>query len=214
VGKETPEGTDASKLYIGEVTVASGAVSDYHARQHGDTFISQWEDGEVVDITAGTGIESFEYYHGLNSEYLDVSVQVCATIGGSVEVLGFTSLTYGGLDVSIDATGLGVSKTGTVVYTAPTVVPAVLVPNTPQILSGGYQSNAGGVSDTIAVAITGKDTVTGELTGNLYTNNAVRIKWDKNRIWVKNAASGKFYKSFGDVVVTSGYIRVIVRRRG
>lgn len=206
----TEDSSDLTKIYIGEVTLASGS-SSYKTRHFGDTFIGQWQ---PINVAEGSGITQIDFYHGLNSEYLDISVQACSTIGGYIEELGMTSITYSGFDLALNLASLEAVKSGTVGYSvAPSLTPGYLTPSAPQALTNPVL-NPGGISDTISVAIAGQDEATGSLTGDLWTNNAVKVKWDKNNIYVKNAVAGKFFKNFEDSVITSGYIRVIVRRRG
>jgi len=208
--EDTEDAADLTKIYIGEVTLDTGA-SSFNTRHFGDTFIGQWQ---PINVGEGSGIVPVDFYHGLNSEYLDISVQACSTIGGFIEELGMTTITYSGFDVAVNVDSLEAAKTGTVGYSvAPSLTPGYLTPADPQALTNPVL-NPGGISDTISVSITGQDDVTGALTGDLWTNNAVKVKWDKNSIYVKNAVAGKFFKNFEDSVVTSGYIRVIVRRRG
>jgi hypothetical protein len=43
---------------------------------------------------------------------------------------------------------------------------------------------------------------------------SVLVKWNKNYIWVKNAVLGKFFKDYSGSAKQTGYIRVVVRKRG
>jgi len=55
--------------------------------------------------------------------------------------------------------------------------------------------------------------VTGSLTGSLDVDRSAQVKWDKNSVYVKNPISGKFYRDYGNAQQTSGFIRVVVRKR-
>jgi len=209
VGIDTTMTPVAGKIYIGEVVIESTAVTDYHAYHYNDTFISKWT---AVDVLVDPGIIESEFFHGLNSDILDISVHACATVGGEIIELGTTTLTAN-QDVAITNT-LSVSKSGTVVYTQPTFAPS------PAYVSGTQSGAAdtlstftpGAVSDTIDVSLSGD--VTAELSGTATTDNSVKMKWGSSRIWVKNAVAGVLYTSYSGTAITSGYVRVVVRRRG
>ena len=205
VGVDTVEVLETGKLYIAEIVVSSGSVTDYNPRHYGDTFISKWV---ALDSTVAPGIAEKVFYHGLNSDVLDISVQACATLGGEVQELGTTTITAN-YDVEVTST-LAAVKSGSIVYLQPTHAPDSLTVGDQTFTQGTF--NPGSVSENISVALSGD--VTAALTGAAAADNSVRLKWAKNQLWVKNAVAYSFFQSYSGVSITSGYLRVIVRKRG
>lgn len=216
---ETTETPAAGKFYIGEIDFDGTSVIDARPRHFLDTFVSEWRE---IDVSTVPTFEEI-FGHNLGSLDLDISVQVSATDDGlsPIEEMSLTTISrnYG---LSITSSGLGLTKSDSLSHT-----PGVL-PTFSQGVDTHYDPDAGGsyvqgtdvftqgslsaMTGTINYALTGS--VTGNITGDVYTNSSVRAKWTRNALWVKNAESGKFYKSYDGTSTQAGFLRVIVRKRG
>jgi hypothetical protein len=216
LGFDTAEVAAAGKLYIGEADFDGVAVTAIRPRHFTDTFIGAWT---AVDVTAGTpdlgtnipGEYELKYDHNLGSDILDISVQVSTSDTGAapVEEMCILSITNG-LNVSI-TDSIAFSKTDNLTFSQATHATDSLAPNTPQVFTQG-SFYGGGLGGTITYTKSGS--VTGSLSGDIEIDNGVRVKWSKNSIWIKNAVSNKFFTDYSGTANTTGFIRVIVRKRG
>lgn len=214
------EPTSPSQLCLGQVYWDGAAVSDIRTRHFRDSFVSEWVEVQIDGTNGGPnlGTPIPNYYealfaHKLGTDRLEVEVQVSQANDGTlpIERLAMTSLSST-LNVSI-TNGLSVTPSGSIIYTPPTHGTDVFVPGTSDasFVSGGLLT-PGSITDSKTWGLTGS--VTGNLTGAVVIDNAVRTKWDKNYIWIKNVVSGQFYKDYDGNVWQTGYLRVIVRKRG
>lgn len=225
------------KMYIGETYFDGAAIVDFpgtteavRPRHFKDIFVSEWV---PVDITTGNGTPNLgtpvpgryetKFMHNLGSDQLDIDVQVSQANDGSAVVEALTLATMiNTLDISLDSSGLSLSKTDTLVFSEgslPTFTQGVDVFNpggsgatfaqgTDTFSSGSLPSLSGSIDHAI------QGNVTGSLTGNSKLENSVRAKWNKNYIWIKNSSLDTFYTDYDGVVRQTGYVRVIVRKRG
>jgi len=203
------------KLYIGEayfdglaVAAIPGDTLFVRALHFKDVFVGEWR---AVDVNAPPTFEEI-YQHGLRSTVLDVSIQVSQANDGSLPVeelsLGQISSTLAFTpDNGTLAVGVGTLAAGTGTLAVSAVG-----------LSAGDQTVltqpalAGSPALTGAPTLTG--TVGGSLTGSVQTSRSAVVNWDLNKVRVKNANSGVFYKDYANVVRTTGYVRVVMRKRG
>jgi hypothetical protein len=198
LGFDAAEVPAPGKLYLGEADFDGLAVTAVRARHFKDVFIGEWR---AVDVTTTPTFEEI-YLHKLGSAALDFSIQVSQANDGSqpVEELDLATLTN---TLAVDVTNtLAVSLTNGLVYT-----PAVFSPGTS---TATY--TPGSLTGTVTAALTG--TVTAALTGAVVMDRAVKVKWDKNRIWVKNVGANVFYSDYDGNPQLIGFIRVVVRKRG
>lgn len=228
---------EADKFYIGEAYFDGASIVDFPSetvavrpRHFGDTFIGEWI---AVDVTVGNGVPNLgtlvpgkfetKYMHNLGSDILDVEVQSSQANDGSAVVEAMTLATFEySLDVSLDSSGLTINKNDTLVFGEGAL---------PSFTQGVDTFNPGGsgasfaqgsdawdpgslpsLSGSIDSTLSGN--VTGSLTGSANLENSVKVKWDKNYIWLKNTVIDKFYTDYDGSVKQTGYVRVIVRKRG
>ena len=209
LGYDATEPTDADKLTISEADfgVTPDIITAIRPRHFKKTFVGEWK---AVDVTTILDFEKI-WDHRLGTNILDVSVQVSSANDGSqpVEELSLADLnasftltrTQGDLATDIGTLGLtGDVDNGTL----------VLTPNTPQVLTGDVDSGT--------LALTGDPELTGDivydLAASVVLTRSVKVKWGRNQIWVKNSVSGRFYKDYAGTEKTTGFIRVIIRKRG
>lgn len=199
LGFDTTETPATGKIYLGEADFDGVAVTAVRSRHFKDTFIGEWR---AIDVSSTPTFEEI-YLHKLGSFDLDFSIQVSQANDGSapVEELDLATLTST-LGVTVGNGTLAVSLNNTLSYT-----PAIFNPGT---TDATY--TPGALTGTITAGLTGS--VTGSLTGDVTMDRAVRVKWDKNRIYVKNVANGVFYTDYDATVQQTGFIRVVVRKRG
>ena len=199
LGFDTAELPAAGKFYLGEADYDGAAVTAVRARHFGDSFIGEWR---AVDVGSPTTFEQI-YLHKLGSDALDFSVQVSQTNDGTgaVEELTLATMTST-LGVTVGNGTLAVNIVDTLDYTAAVFNPGTSDASyTPGSLAGGVTGNLTGA-------------VTGSLTGSIKPDRSVAVKWNRNQIWIKNAEAGIFYKDYGGTVRTTGFIRVVARKRG
>ncbi|MCJ7521890.1 MAG: hypothetical protein MUP21_06710 [Dehalococcoidia bacterium] len=199
LGFDTAEVPAAGKFYIGEADYDGAAVTAVRARHFGDAFTGEWR---AVDVTGPTTFEEI-YLHKLGSDALDFSVQVSQTNDGTgaVEELTLATMTST-LGVTVGNGTLDVDIVNTIDYTA-----AIFNPGT-----SDASYTPGSLTGDVTGSLTGA--VTGSLTGSIKSDRSVAVKWNRNQIWIKNAEAGIFYKDYGGTVQTSGFIRVVARKRG
>jgi hypothetical protein len=215
LGFDTTITPAAGKLYLGEAyfdgtavaTIPADTVST-RALHFKDLFVGEWR---AVDVSATPSFEVI-YQHGLRSTTLDVSVQVSQANDGSlpIEELSLSQITSSLVFTPSNGTlaiGLGTLSVGTGTLAVSAVG-----------LSAGSQTITTQPSLTGSPAFSGSQTLTGtvggSLSGSVQTARSVKLNWDQNKARIKNALSGVFYKDYADVVRTSGYIRVVIRKRG
>jgi hypothetical protein len=196
LGFDTSETPAAGKIYLGEADWDGVAVTAVRARHFKDVFVSEWR---AVDVSGGSPTFAETFQHALGSDVLDVSVQVSQADDGTaaVEELSLSQLvstlahspSNGSLSIGIGT--LAVTSVG---------------------LSAGDQSVS--LQPTLTGVPTLSGTVGGSLTGDVKMSRSAAVKWTKNVVNVKNLYSGVFYKDYSDVVRQTGYIRVVVRKRG
>jgi hypothetical protein len=139
----------------------------------------------AIDVSSTPTFEQI-FNHNLFGLDLEVAIQVSQANDGSqpVELMS--------LNTALNS--LGVTVNNTLVYT-----PEVFTPNssgatlTPSSLTGG---------------------VTANLTGDIVPDRSAQMKFTKTQIFVKNVGNNKFYRDYGGAQRQSGFMRVIVRKRG
>jgi hypothetical protein len=190
----TSEPSDDTKICLGEVVFDGTSITSYKPRHFKDTFVGEWR-----AVTGGNFSEVWN--HQLGSINLEVAIQVSQvnTGLGSVEELSQAAL-YNDVAYTPENGSLGVSSTiGT---------------------PGNLATALGGTADPHVHALTGSPnaaltgTVGGSIANNTRLTHSVRAKWDKNTVSIKNAVSGVFYTDYDDNVRATGYIRVVVRKKG
>lgn len=235
VETEPDPATEPNKFVIADILMATGPIriGSVYPRHNNNVYIGAWR--QVLDITSDDidpdNESSGLWYHRLLGDKLEVEVQASQANDGSqpVEKLAIVSFKNTlainvtdnktientlGVDASgleIDNSGLAVSNAGVTTSVGGTSDPhSHTMASNPSIT--GTAELTGSVSLTGTLALTG--TITAALTGVIYPSNAVKVQWDRRKIRVKNTISGVFYTDFDGAVQNSGYIRVIVRKRG
>jgi hypothetical protein len=182
----------AGRLYIGEVDFDGMAITARRTRQFRDVFVGEWQSYDV-SISAS---HEHAWTHNLGSDVLDVEVQVSQSNVGAATV---ESLSVADLKNNLAVT---VSDT------------QALSDNV--IDSSQLSFNPGTGDSTMAgsVTVTLTGTVTAPLTGTVTPTRSAAAKWDRNTVTVKNVAANLLYKDYSGVERQSGYVRVVVRKRG
>lgn len=229
LGFDTSEVPAAGKIYLGEVYMSGGSLTDFPSetgvkikiRHFKDTFVGEWRSVDISGTngtpnlgTSVPGIYETKYAHNLGSDILDIIVQASSANDGSqpVEELCVGAIDASTLGVSINSSGLGLSKNSTLSFSSATHGTDAFDPGSGDASFAQGAFSGGALSGTIDYSLTGS--VTGSMTGSVYMENGIKVKWNKNYIWIKNAVTGKFYKDYSGSVKQTGYIRVVVRKRG
>jgi hypothetical protein len=212
LGYGTSETTDADKLTIAELDFNEGPPANITAvrpRHFKKTFVGEWR---PVDVGSAPSFEEI-WDHKLGTDLLDVSVQVSSANDGSqpVEELSLADLsasftlskTQDDLAVNVGTLGLtgSIDRENTLDLTTGD-----------QSITGDVTVNNGDLDISGNPALTGD--IIYELAASVVLTRSAKVKWTKNRIWVKNSVSGKFYKDYAGTEKTTGFIRVIIRKRG
>jgi len=197
--KEEVEG----RLYIGEVYIESGAITEARPYHFKDIFVGEWRE---VDVSGSPGTFEEIYDHNLGTDLVDVLVQASQADDGSAPVeqmcftaiRGFTESSFG-VDLN---NALGVS-----------------VNNTLEFNQGNFNDNATGATHAadelngdVTASISG--TISATPTGEIQPSRSVLAKWDRKKIWIKNLVSQLFYRDYDGAEVQTGYIRVVISKRG
>ena len=143
-------------------------------------------DWRAIDVSGSPDFTE-EWNHYLGSTAISISIQVSQANDNSAAI---EEMSVSELDNTL---ALSVGN-GTLAYNQGTFNP--------------------GSSDASYTDGTLSGDVTGSLSGDVLPQRSVKYKWTRNTITVKNAVSGKFYKDFDNNVRQTGFIRVVVRRRG
>lgn len=198
LGFDTTETPATGKIYLGEADFDGSAVTAVRARHFKDEFVGEWR---AIDVSSTPTFEEI-FSHKLGTDKISFSVQVSQANDGStpVEELDLATLTNTQA-VSLTNT-LGVSITNGLIFT-----PGVFNPGT---TDASYI--AGSLTGTITGALTGS--LSAALTGSVAMDRAIRVKWDRNRIWVKNVVGNVFYTDYDGNDQQTGFLRVVVRKRG
>lgn len=225
LGVDTAEVAAEDKIYLGEVYFDGTSINIFPSdtvairpRHFRDVFVGEWRE---VDLTTGIpnlgtavpGKIETKYGHNLGTDTIDITIQVSAANDGSapVEELSLATVDSSTLAVSI-ANGLSLSKTGTQTYVTPTHAADIFDPGATDASYNQGAFSGGSFNDTTNYSLSGS--VTGSLSGSVYMERSAMAKWTKNYIWIKNAVLNRFYKDYDGTTPTTGYIRVIARRRG
>jgi len=180
----------ANSLVIGEADFDGTSISAVRPRCYHNDFIGEWR---AVTVAGPVVLAEEIYNHWLGTDKIDLTVQVSQANDGSqpVEEISLSQLTNN-LAIAINNT-LAISVgNGTLAFTPG---------------SGG-----GSLSGTVTGSLSGN--VTGSLSGTVNETRSLAAKWDRNQIHVKGLTAGVFYTDYNGVVQTSGYLRVLARRRG
>ena len=115
------------------------------------------------------------------------------------------------LDINI-SNDLVLVEDSALVFTKPTHAPDTFVPASSGATFTRGAFDQGSVVDSV-------NSIGGDVTGSLVItdlsiDNGVRAKWDRNYVWIKNVVGAKFYKDYDGTARKTGYLRVIVRKRG
>lgn len=139
----------------------------------------------AVDVV---GTPSYEevWNHNLFDDRLEVSIQASQANDGSAAVMP--------LDTGSLTNSLSLNFTNNLSFDP-----------------GTFNAGMSGATYSPLPSLTG--TVASSLTGDVTLDNAVRVQFTQTQISVKNPVSGVFYTDYTGVVKTTGFIRVIVRRK-
>lgn len=187
------------KLYIGEAqwdgsSVVSGSAL---ARAFKNEYVSEWRS---VDVSSTPTFEEV-FSHQIGSDLLDVVIQVSQSNDGStpVEELSLASV----------ASTLALSFTNTLALDPGSFSAGSFNPGTPG--SGGVAPSYSPLPSLTPPALNG--TVAASLSGEVFMARSALAKYDRNKLYIKNARAGLFYRDYSGSDKTTGYVRVLVRKR-
>jgi len=140
---------------------------------------------QAVDV-GSTPVFTLSWDHNLFDDKLEIAVQASQTNDGLSAIVP--------LDIG--------SLTDTI---------ALNFSNTQLFSAGTFNPGSSGATYSPMPSLTGN--ITSSLTGTVVLDNAVRVQFTRNQISVKNPVAGVFYKDFSGAAKTTGYVRVIVRRK-
>lgn len=195
----------ANSLVIGEADYdGTSTVTATRPRAYGNDFLGEWR-----AVTA-SGLQSSEqvYNHWLGTDKIDVLVQVSQAQDGSqpVEEISLSQLSSS-LGVSIsNSLALVVAAIGTLTPSSGTISGSPSGSIAQALATGGV------TSPNPFVELTGA--ITAALTGAIVETRSMALKWDRNQIHVKGLSATALYTDYTETVQTSGYLRVLARRRG
>ena len=211
LGFDAAETPAAGRIFIGEVDFDGAAITTYRPRHFKDRFVGEWR---AVDVSGTPDFEEI-WNHRLGTDQLDITIQVSQANDGSepVEELSLTQLTNG-LGVNTTAGDLAVAAdNGSLAY-----VPDNGTLGTQNAAGPDVHSHA--ISGTVGGALTGSvdaslsGSPASSLTGAVEPDNSVKMKASRNAIWVKNTIASAFYRDYSGIVRTTGFIRVIIAKKG
>lgn len=172
------------KIYIGEADFDGTSVTAVRALNFKDVFVSEWR---AIDV--GGGSPTFEeiFNHNLMSTELEFVVQVSQANDGTqpVELMSLATL----------QSTLGVTINNTLSFNA-----GFFDPGTTDATYSPLPSLTGGVS--------------GSISGAVVNDSSVMAKFSRTQLFIKNAISARFYRDYDNVQRQTGFLRVIVRKRG
>lgn len=200
LGFDTAETATTGKLYIGEADWDGASVTAVRPRSFKNEYTSPWR---AID-TSGGGSPTFEesFNHHIGSDILDVIVQASQANDGSAPVET--------LSVGTVASTLQLNFSNTLSFNPGIFSAGVFNPGTPG--SGGTAPSYNPLPSMTLPQLTG--TVTSSLTGTVYPDNAVATQYDRNVLKVKNIQPSTFYKDYDGAAQQTGFIRVLVKKRG
>ena len=143
-------------------------------------------DWRSIDVSGPSTFEEV-WNHYLGSDQLSVVVQVSQADDGSTHVEEMSLAT---LEDTLTVNG----TIGSLVYNAGSFNPG----------SGDATYTDGNISGTPGAS----------RSGDILPDRSVKYKWDRNTVTVKNAVASKFYTDYDSNVRQTGFIRVVVRKRG
>lgn len=185
----------AGKQYIGEAIFDGIAVTSVIPRHFKDFFVGAWL---PVD-TGASPLNEQNWTHGLGTDNLEITFQASQSNDGSTPTETLSEATLLNTLSYVGAIGTLAIQNDDPVHTNPTI-------------SSGDQTLSPDGDVTHNVQLNGLPG--GSLGGAVIPNKSVRSKYNRNTVWVKGAVSGVFYTDFSDNIRTTGFIRVIVRKRG
>lgn len=196
----------ANQMIIGEADFDGTAVTAVRPRNFGDSYNSPWR---FFDLTT-TSTHEEVFNHFLGDNILDIEVHVSQANDGTqpVEFLSTADLSQ--------VTAVTVTDGKTILDTKTVAVANTLTfnPGTSNAtLTGGAQTLANAVTATLggSVALGGTITATA---GAVAMTRSVAVKWDRNQIFVRNVTPSLLYKDYSNAQHQTGYVRVVVRKRG
>lgn len=193
---------------IADAVFDGASVTSVTPRHFGSSFVSEWRAIDVSSITTFSEI----FNHNLGTDMIDVVVQASQANDGTqpVEELSLSKINNGlGTDVTIGTLAVGINNnlTHDVTSTLATATGGT-DPHTHAITGGVTVTHSG----TISASLTGVPAVS--LTGDVTPYNSVVMKASRNQVWVKNAVASLFYRDYDNANRQTGYLRVIVTRKG
>jgi hypothetical protein len=208
-GFSATETAVAGRLYIAEADYNGTNVTAVRPRHFKDTFVGAWH---AVDVSSTPSFEEI-WNHNLGSAALEVTVQASLvnTDLGDVEELDICrlgntlSVTAGIGTLAAGAGTLAATTIGTTLTTATNATP-------PDAHTHGFTVTP--TATTIAGSPTLSGSPTASLTGAVTPYSSVVVKYTKNQIWVKNAVPSAFFRDYGGSNRQTGYLRVIITKKG
>ena len=194
LSQATSPTTTSGTSVIGEADFDGSAVTAVRARQFKDVYNSPWR---FFDLTSTANHEEI-FSHLLGDDILDVQIHVSQANDGSapVEMLSIADV--------IQDTALSIVDGKT-----------VSIANTLTFNAGSSGATLTGGAVALSAAVTGSlgGTISGTA-GAVSMARSVACKWDRNRVYVRNVTPSLLYKDYSGAQQQTGYVRVVVRKRG
>jgi hypothetical protein len=209
LGTSSAEVPTANRIYLAEFYVSGGVVDTdkIFTRHFGDTYVGDWRAVDVTTITSFTET----WNHQLGSDKLDVVVQVRQDTGYDTN-----DITTGGIE-ELSLAKLTAALTGTVGGSLTGSTTGAIAGSPSVTLSSGDQTVTATSAGTLGFTSTAEQAFlpnNGSLAVSATPINSVIMKYNRNQIMVKNAVAGLFYTDFGNTERKTGFIRVIISKRG
>ena len=209
LGFAASETAAAGRGFIAEVDFDGVAVTAVRPRHFGDTFIGEWR---AVDVSGGAPTFEEIWNHNLGTDKLEITIQASIANDGSqpVETLDMARISNT-LGIT---TGLGTMAVGVGSLVVSTALGTVAVSTN----TAPPDVHTHGLVGTPSSTVSGTPSLSGvpaaTLTGGVVPYSAVAAKYTRSRVWVKNVVSAAFFRDYSGVDRQTGYIRVIISKKG
>ena len=209
---DDPSTLTANQFIMGEADFDGAAVTAVRPRHFGETFVSEWR---AIDVSSVADFEEI-FNHYMGTDILDVTIQASHANDGSeaVEELSLAKINNTlGVSTTAGTLAVGITDSLTHSITNTLVTQSANGPDAhTHIVGGSGTLEIAAHGGSISASVTG--TPSSSLTGDVTPYNSVAMKASRNKIWIKNAVSSLFYRDYDNAVRQTGYLRVIVTKKG
>jgi hypothetical protein len=175
------------KCYIGEGEFAGGSLVSDIAYAFKGKYESPYES---IDVST-TPTQTITLNHNLGKLPSKITIYACLNNDGTGDHELLTTA-----DVDND---LGVTVNNTLTYTPEVLTQGVFDPGTTDAAFVPSELEDGALDGDVDATIS----------GDVYINNGVRAKFDKNTITIRNSRPNLFYKDFDGTEQQAGFIKVV-----